>query len=86
MKARLLVRCAMQGVAAGSYLWCPAVEEQAHGLVLSLCTAALLVGPPWVMVNGLRGKWWQGDWELALLVDGEHAEEVLVVLVLVLLA
>ena len=62
------------------------MEEQAHGLVPSLCAAALLIGPPWVVVNGLRGKWWWGNWELALLVDGEHAEEVLVVLVLVLLA
>ena len=46
MKVRLLVRCATQRVTAGPHLWCPTVEEQAHGLVLSLYTAALLVDPP----------------------------------------
>ena len=58
------------------------MEEQAHGLVSSLCTVALLIDPPWVVVNGLRSEWWWGDWELVLLVDGGHAEEVLVLLVL----
>ena len=79
----LLVRHAAQGVAARLHLWCLAVEEQAHGLVLSLHTAALLIDPPWVMVNSLGGEWWQSDWELegwVLLVDGGHAEEVLVLL------
>ena len=61
------------------------MEEQAHGLVPSLCAAALLIGPPWVVVNGLGSEQWWGDWELegwALLVGDGHAKEVLVVLVL----
>ena len=61
MKAGLLMRCVTQGVAAGSHLWCPAVEEQAHGLVLSLSAAALLVDPPWVVVNGFGSERWWGD-------------------------
>ena len=63
--------------------WCPAVEEQAEGLVPSLRAAALLVGPPWVVANDVWDERWWGDWELVLLGDG-HVEEVLVVLVLVL--
>ena len=45
---------------------------------------ALLVGPPWVVVNGVWSGWWWGDWELVLLVDGGHAEGVPMMLVLVL--
>ena len=47
------------------------------------------------MANDVWGEWWRGDWELVLLVVGEHAgevpvvqvlaEEVLMVLALVLL-
>ena len=71
------------------------MEEQAEGLVPSLRAAALLVGPPWVVANGVWSERWWGNWELVLLVVGEHAgevpmmqvlaEEVPMVLVLVLL-
>ena len=79
---------ATQRVAARSR--CPAVEEQAEGLVPSLRAAALLIGPPWVVANDVWSDRWRGDWELVLLDDG-HAGEVsmmlvLLVLVLVLLA
>ena len=74
--------CATQRVAARSR--CPAVEEQAEGLVLSLRAAALLIDPPWVVVNDAWSEQWRGDWELVLL-DDRHAGEVLV-RVLVLLA
>ena len=79
---------ATQRVAARSQ--CPAVEEQAEGLVPSLRAVALLVGPPWVVVNDVWSERWWGDWELVLLGDG-HAEVLvplvlLMVLVLVLLA
>ena len=30
------------------------------------------------MVNDVWGEWWRGDWELVLLVVGEHVGEVLV--------
>ena len=83
MRVWLLVRCATQWVAA--WPWCPAVKEQAYGLVLSLRAAALLVDPPWVVANNLGSDWWQGNWELVLLVGNEHAGEVPMVLVLVLL-
>ena len=46
--------CATQRVAARSR--CPAVEEQAEGLVPSLQAAALLVGPPWVVANDVWGE------------------------------
>ena len=56
---------------------------------------ALLVDPPWVVVNGVWSEQWWGNWELVLLVDNGHAgvvpmvrvlaKEVLIVLVLVLL-
>ena len=77
-----------QRVAARSR--CPAVEEQAEGLVPSLRAVALLVGPPWVVANDVWSEWWWGDWELVLLVDG-HVGLVLVLVlptvrVLVLLA
>ena len=82
------MRRATQGVAARSR--CPAVEEQAEGLVPSLRAAALLVGPPWVVANDVWSDRRWGDWELGL-VGGRHAGEVLVlvlpmVLVLALLA
>ena len=87
-RAGLLMRCTTQGVAAGPR--CPAVEEQAKGLVPSLRAAALLVDPPWVVANDVWSERWWGDWELVLLDDG-HAEVLVplvlsVVLVLVLLA
>ena len=79
---------ATQRVAARSR--CPAVKEQAEGLVLSLQAAALLVGPPWVVANDVWSEQWRGDWELVLLDDGHVGEVsmvlVLLVLVLVLLA
>ena len=34
------------------------------------------------MANDVWGEWWWGDWELVLLVDAGHAEEVQVVQVL----
>ena len=71
-----------QRVAARS--WCPAVEEQAEGLVPSLQAAALFVGPPWVVANDVWGERWWGDWELVLL-DGGHAGEVSMVPVLLVL-
>ena len=37
------------------------------------------------MVNDVWSEQWWGNWELVLLVDGGHAGEVPVVLVLVLL-
>ena len=46
---------------------------------------ALLIGPPWVVMNGIWSEWWWGDWELVLPMDGGHAGEVPIVLVLVLL-
>ena len=49
MRAGLLMGHATQRVAARPR--CPAVEEQAEGLVPSLRAAALLVDPPWVVVN-----------------------------------
>ena len=66
---------ATQRVAARSR--CPAVEEQAEGLVPSLRAAALLVGPPWVVVNDVWSERWRGDWDLVLLGD-RHVGEVLV--------
>ena len=84
---------ATQRVAARSR--CPAVEEQAEGLVpslraVALRAVALLVNPPWVVANDVWGEWWRGNWELVLLGDG-HVGEVLVLVlplvwVLVLLA
>ena len=79
MRAGLLMGRATQRVAARPR--CPAVEEQAEGLVPSLQAAALLVDPPWVVANGIWGERWRGDWKLVLL-DVGHTEEVLVVLVL----
>ena len=76
------MRRATQGVAAGSR--CPAVEEQAEGLVPSLRAAALLVGPPWVVANDVWSERWRGDWELVLLGGGHAGEVVLVLRVLVL--
>ena len=58
------------------------MEEQAKGLVPSLQAAALLVDPPWVVVNNVWGEWWWSDWELVLWVVGEHAGEVLVLVLL----
>ena len=75
MRAGLLMGRATQRVAARSR--CPAVEEQAKGLVPSLRAAALLIGPPWVVANDVWGGQWRGDWELVLLGDG-HVGEVLV--------
>ena len=43
---------------------------------------ALFVDPPWVVVNGVWSEWWWGNWELVLLMDGGHAGEVPMVLVL----
>ena len=83
MRAGLLMGRATQRVAARS--WCPAVEEQAEGLVPSLRAAALLVGPPWVVVNDVWSERWRGNWELVLQVVGEHAGEVPMVLALLLL-
>ena len=34
------------------------------------------------MANDVWSKWWRGDWELVLLVVGEHAGKVPMVLVL----
>ena len=79
-KAGLLMRHATQGVAAGPR--CPAVEEQAEGLVPSLRAAALLVGPPWVVANGVWSERWRGNWERVLPVVGEHAGKVPMVQVL----
>ena len=64
---KLLMGRAAQGVAAR--FQCPAVEEQAEGLVPSLRAAALLVGPPWVVANDVWSERWRGDWELVLLGD-----------------
>ena len=64
---------------------CPAVEEQAEGLVPSLRAVALLVGSSWVVVNDVWSEWWWSDWELGLRVVGEHAGEVPMVLVLLVL-
>ena len=82
-RAGLLMGRVTQRVAARSR--CPAVEEQAKGLVSSLQAAALLVGPPWVVANDVGSNWWWGNWELVLLVAGEHAGGMPMVRVLVLL-
>ena len=81
-KAGLLMGRATQRVVARSR--CPAVEEQAEGLVPSLQAAALLVDPPWVVANDVWGEWWWSDWELVLLDDRHAGVLVLLVLLLVL--
>ena len=44
--------------------------------------SALLIDPPWVVANDVWSERWRGNWELVLLVVGEHAGEVSMVQVL----